>query len=82
TDEGREVGRFLLKRHEIIETFLEKLGVQETLLKDTEMMEHDMSLNTVKSIHAFNQFVQDNPDVMQRYEIFKNKFYKDNSFAY
>ncbi len=79
TEEGEVIGEFLLKRHEIIEEFLKKLGIQETLLKDTEMIEHDVSLNTVKSLKLFNQFLNDNPDVVLRYESFKKAFYKDDS---
>jgi len=44
TDEGSAVGSFLLRRHGIIEDFLENLGISETLLEDTEMIEHDVSL--------------------------------------
>jgi DtxR family Mn-dependent transcriptional regulator len=47
TEEGKAIGDFLLKRHEIIEEFLGILGIEETRLKDTEMIEHDVSLNTL-----------------------------------
>ncbi len=80
TDEGREIGQFLLKRHEIVEEFLKKLGIKETLLKDTEMMEHDISINTVKSICIFNTFLKDNPDIIKRYETFKNQFDLEGNF--
>ena len=56
TEEGKKLGRFLLKRHNIIEEFLKQLGIEETLLKETEMIEHHISFNTLQSIHILNDF--------------------------
>lgn len=77
TDEGKEMGKFLLKRHEIIEEFLKNLGIEETLLKDTEMIEHDVSINTLRSIYMLNEFLYNNPDVIKRFENFKEEFDQD-----
>jgi len=77
TEEGNEMGKFLMKRHRIIEEFLKNLGIEETLLKDTEMIEHDVSINTLRNIHMLNEFLYNNPDVIKRYEIFKKEFYKE-----
>ena len=71
TEKGKALGSFLLKRHEVIEEFLKILGVEETLLKDTEMMEHDVSLNTLRGLYTLNRFLRENPDVMKQYEAFK-----------
>lgn len=73
TEEGREMGEFLLKRHEIIETFLKNIGANETRLKDTEMIEHDVSVNTLESIYTLNEFLLKNPDIKIKYEFFKEK---------
>ncbi|SKC65067.1 metal-dependent transcriptional regulator [Maledivibacter halophilus] len=78
TENGKEVGRFLLKRHRIIEEFLKNLGVEKTLLKDTEMIEHDVSINTLKKIYMLNEFLYNNPDVIKRFKNFKKEFYKEN----
>ncbi len=82
TDEGKEIGGFLLKRHEIIEEFLQNLGIEETRLKDTEMIEHDISFNTLKSIYIFNKFLGDNIDVKRKYTLFKNNFDEDIDLSY
>lgn len=74
TDEGRSLGNYLLNRHKIIEEFLINLGIIETLLKDTEMIEHDISLNTLKSFYIFNIFLSNNPDVVEIYDEFKEKY--------
>lgn len=74
TEQGRAIGAFLLQRHHIIESFLKNIGIEETRLKDTEMMEHDISLNTLNSIYILNKFLSANPDVKERYYSFKEKF--------
>ncbi len=73
TEQGKEIGEFLLKRHRIIEEFLKNLGIEKTLLKDTEMIEHDVSLNTLKNIHLLNEFFYRNPEVFQMYKKFKEE---------
>ncbi|MCR1898957.1 DtxR family transcriptional regulator [Irregularibacter muris] len=77
TKEGKEIGGFLLKRHQIIEKFLKNLGIRKTLLKDTEMIEHDVSLTTLESMYVMNQFLEDNPDVLDKYIAFKEDFDKE-----
>ena len=46
-------------------------------LKDTEMMEHGMSLSTLQNIYILNKFFADNPDVMTRFEDYKAKYYDE-----
>lgn len=74
TEEGKSLGKFLLKRHEAIQEFLRNLGIEETLLKDTELIEHDVSPDAVQVIYIFNKFIADNPDIKSQYEDFKAKF--------
>lgn len=71
TQRGKEIGRFLLERHMLIESFLKKLGVTDTLLRDTEMIEHQISMDTLEKIRLFNQFLEDNPDVLERFEEYR-----------
>ena len=77
TEEGKKLGSFLLKRHNIIEEFLKNIGIKEMRLKDTEMMEHGMSLSTLQNIYILNKFFADNPDVMTRFEDYKAKYYDE-----
>jgi Mn-dependent DtxR family transcriptional regulator len=74
TDKGKSLGNYLLKRHKIIEEFLVNLGIKESLLKDTEMIEHDISLNTLKCFYIFNEFLSKNPDVVKIYNAFKERY--------
>ncbi len=80
TEKGKALGSFLLKRHEVIEEFLKILGVEETRLKDTEMMEHDVSLNTLRGLYTLNRFLRENPAVMKQYEAFRIKLKDSDDF--
>lgn len=70
TPKGREMGEYLLRRHTIIETFLKNLGVSESLLADTELIEHDISVTTLQRFDCFNRFLASNPGVLRSYEDF------------
>lgn len=74
TEKGKELGDFLLKRHEIIEEFLKNIGIGETQLKDTEMIEHDLSFDALEKIYIFNKFMSIHPDVKNKYNKFKEEF--------
>ena len=80
TEKGKALGSFLLKRHEVIEEFLKILGVEETRLKDTEMMEHDVSLSTLRGLYTLNRFLRETPDVMKQYEAFRIKLKGSDDF--
>ncbi len=73
TEEGKGIGEFLLQRHEIIQEFLSNLGIKETLLKDTELIEHDVSPGCLQAIYTFNKFLSDNPKIKGQYEDYKTR---------
>lgn len=77
TKKGENIGGFLLKRHKIIETFLKNLGVENNILNETEMIEHYLSLSTVKSIDLLNKFFEQNPEILAKYKKFTKKFTLD-----
>lgn len=72
TDNGREIGSFLLQRHNIIEHFLKNLGVEESILTETELVEHNISAETLQKIEAYNKFLEQNPDILDRYKQYLN----------
>lgn len=74
TEKGREVGKYLLNRHNIIADFLNNLGVQEEALTDTELVEHDISDSTLESINILNSFFKQNPDLLKSYLKFKETY--------
>jgi len=70
TENGREIGKFLLERHNIIEVFLKNLGVKEDILTETELIEHNLSANTLININLFNKFLIQNPQIAKKYSEF------------
>ena len=67
-ESGKQVGAWLLSRHKTIEEFLGIIGVEEEkVLMETEKIEHMVSLETVKSIEGFINFMKRNPDILDRY---------------
>ncbi len=70
TDNGRELGKFLLERHNIIESFLKNLGADEDVLLETELVEHSISAGTLSTLNLFNKFLLLNPDLIQKFRDF------------
>ncbi len=77
TVNGREIGKFLLERHNIIEAFLKNLGVTENVLVETELIEHNVSANTLSKISIFNRFLSQNPEIAKKY----SEFSKSNTIG-
>ena len=73
TEEGIRVGKYLLERHNIIETFLKHLGGKEEVLQETELIEHIISSETAHNIYMLNLFFEDNQDILDKYRKFKEK---------
>lgn len=67
TAKGGRLGKYLLARHETIEQFLRNLGVTTSLLVETELIEHYLNPDTVVAMEFWNAFLDDNPDVLQRF---------------
>ncbi|KHO61952.1 iron (metal) dependent repressor, DtxR family [Thermoanaerobacter sp. YS13] len=68
TEKGKEMGKFLLDRHSTVEEFLKNLGVKEELLEQTELIEHNISIETLEKMRKFNRFLEENPEVKEKYQ--------------
>ena len=74
TDDGKEVGEYLLHRHETVERFLKLISKEEeTLLMDIEMIEHNLSPNIIEDICVLNRFFDINSDIRGKYEEYKKQ---------
>ncbi len=58
TPRGRELGDYLLQRHEAIEEFLLLIGVREGILEETEKIEHNIREETVTRIKTLVEFIR------------------------
>ncbi|WP_032121811.1 metal-dependent transcriptional regulator [Clostridium amazonitimonense] len=73
TDEGREIGEMLLKRHNVIEGFLGFISPLEDVLEQTEKLEHSISSETLKNLDIFVEFLKENPEIIKAYQIYRNE---------
>lgn len=71
TEKGKEIGKFLLDRHNVIEKFLKTIGINENLLVETELIEHNISSKTLNNINMLNRFLEKNPETINKFEEFK-----------
>lgn len=73
TDDGKSIGELLLKRHHTIETFLKLLGLKEGILNETEKIEHTINENTLQCLSDYVDFLKNNPEILNKFEIYKEK---------
>jgi Mn-dependent DtxR family transcriptional regulator len=52
TDKGRQLGAYLLHRHEVLHRFLCKLNGSESELEQVEKIEHYISETTIRNLEA------------------------------
>lgn len=64
TEQGEDVGAYLLHRHKVIESFLILIGAQENLLVETEKIEHNLGPDTIKRIALLVQLLQENQPLL------------------
>ncbi|MBN8236603.1 transcriptional regulator MntR [Halobacillus kuroshimensis] len=61
TPKGKKIGKRLVYRHELLEQFLELIGVdKENIYEDVEGIEHHMSWNSIDRIGDLVQFFDEN----------------------
>ncbi|KOF58038.1 MULTISPECIES: metal-dependent transcriptional regulator [Clostridium] len=74
TDKGRRIGEYLLNRHNTIENFLSFIGRNKDALVQTELIEHIIDEDTVKSMKILCGFFNSNKDILEKYKEYRNKF--------
>lgn len=74
TENGRELGKFLLDRHNILEIFLKHLGVGDSILLETELIEHNITATTLQKINCLNYFFKDCPSFLQSFEAYRKNY--------
>lgn len=62
TPQGKKIGKRLVYRHELLEQFLEVIGVEkENIYDDVEGIEHHLSWNSIDRIGDLLQYFEENP---------------------
>ena len=64
SEKGHEIGRFLLNRHKTLEDFFQLIGSEEhEILKQVELIEHNLSTATVLNIKSLCDFFYVHPEL-------------------
>lgn len=71
TPQGIDVGSYLYKRHYIIETFLKNFDLSHDVCTETELIEHNISIDTVSNIDLLNQYLIQHPLIKEDFRKFK-----------
>lgn len=68
TPKGKKIGQRLLLRHELLEQFLELIGVKkENIYNDVEGIEHHLSWNSIDRIGDLVQYLEKNKQEYEDY---------------
>lgn len=67
TPEGYSIGKQLLARHNLIESFLRLLGVSENALRDTERIEHIISDELVSRMADLTEHAKADPQWLAQF---------------
>ncbi|MBC7765335.1 MAG: DtxR family transcriptional regulator [Hyphomonadaceae bacterium] len=70
TESGMQIGAFLLSRHHVVEKFLKLIGVTDSILFETELIEHTITVDTLQKLDKLNRFFLKNPDIQLKFEEF------------
>ncbi|UMZ74260.1 metal-dependent transcriptional regulator [Natranaerofaba carboxydovora] len=71
TEKGKALGEYLLKRHSELEKLLETLGANNDLQRQVERIEHHIDPDNFEVLSLFLKFLEDNHDVLERFERYK-----------
>lgn len=62
TPKGKKIGKRLVDRHQLLEEFLQIIGVSsENIYKDVEGIEHHLSADSLNAIGYLVQYFRDDP---------------------
>lgn len=68
---GEAIGERLLYRHNIVEEFLDLIGVKDCLHEETEKIEHTISVETLVKISNLINFFKENNEVKYKLKEYK-----------
>lgn len=72
TNKGQKIGKRLVERHTMLESFLRLIGVDEAhVYEDVEGIEHHLSSNTLDCMTQFVEFFEDKPELMEQFREFR-----------
>lgn len=74
TPKGKKIGKRLVYRHDLLEQFLNLIGVEEeNIYVDVEGIEHHLSWNAIDRIGDLVQLLQEDPSLIARLKELQEK---------
>lgn len=74
TPKGKKIGKRLVYRHDLLEQFLNLIGVEEeNIYEDVEGIEHHLSWNAIDRIGDLVQLLQEDPSLTARLKELQEK---------
>lgn len=73
TPEGKRLGSYLIRRHDIIESFLKMIGVNQGVWEETEKMEHTLTEQTVQKIAVLVSFLEKHRNLLEDFQSYPGK---------
>jgi Mn-dependent DtxR family transcriptional regulator len=71
-EDGKNLGKILINRHNTIESLLRILDISESdILEETEKIEHTISNRTAKCFQDFVQFIDNNPQILIDFKAYR-----------
>jgi Mn-dependent DtxR family transcriptional regulator len=68
TDKGKKLAKKLIERHQMLEDFLQLIGVQDkNIYEEVERLEHYISKETAICISKLLDFFEENPSIKDSY---------------
>nr|WP_249305940.1 transcriptional regulator MntR [Lederbergia citrea] len=65
TPKGKKIGKRLVERHDLLESFLRIIGVkEENIYEDVEGIEHHLSWNSIERIGDLVQLFEEQPNLI------------------
>lgn len=71
TDRGREVGGSLLRRHRMLESFFQALGLKKEILLNVERIEHSLTPLATWHLELWVDFMEDNPAWKEAFKAYR-----------
>lgn len=70
TEKGKDIGAYLLKRHDTVESFLTLIG-NSNPLEETELIEHSLSPSTISDLNDLLEYFNNNAAAKKAFFDFK-----------
>lgn len=70
-NDGVEIGKALLERHNLIEEFLMFLNINDNILEETEKIEHTISERTLSGMRDIIDFFSNNKSILKEFNEFR-----------